>query len=299
MKISTVFLCGGLALAGIAAARPAVNIYGTAFYNDKALVLNVFADSAVQLRSFGIRIGFDSKDVTLQSVSGNSALWFLAAKPGQRSAYTPTQVTKASVRVIGARFQGDQPTHGVSGVDCLLASLAFERMSANLPTFELALAGPVRYASFVTIDRSNVDGDVGGLGTLALSFKVLSDDIDRDGIPDQVELDWFGDLSHANATTDSDGDGVKDLDEWIGGTNATDPKSATRLVLTLQPDGTRSLSWEGQPGRVYDLLWSGNLTDFVPIAEGLTPGTPNSFSDVFKNDKGFYRLRLHRPALGQ
>lgn len=295
MKPSTVLLCGGLALvlAGTAAALPAVNVYGKASYNDRTLVLNVFADSTVPLRSFGIRVGFDPSRVMLLAVSGNDALWFLAAQPGLRSVYTPSQITQDSVRIVGARFQGEHPAQGVSGNEFLLASLTFERMSADLPAFQLALAGPVHYASFVTTDGSNMDATVQGLGTLSLSFDVLSEDSDQDGIPDPVERAWFGNLTTANATTDSDGDGVKDIDEWIGGTNATDPQSATRLVLTMQPDGKRSITWDGKPGRVYDLLWSGDLTGFIPIAEGLTSAAPNSILDSIPANMGFYRLRVH------
>ena len=298
MKITTVFLCGGLALAGTAAAAPPVNVYGKAFYNTNVLVLNVFADSAVQLRSFGIRLDFDPSSVMLETVSANDPLWFFAAQPGLRAVYTPSQVGQNSVRIVGARFQGDQPTHGVTGSDLLLATLRFRRInSVVLPTFQLALAGPVNYASFVTIDGTNVDQSVAGLGTLVLDSYVLSDDSDGDGIPDQTELAWFGNLTRANATTDSDGDGVRDIDEWIAGTNAADPQSATCLVLSIQPNNTRLINWTGQPGRVYDLMWSGDLMTFVPIAEGLTPEVPNSFFDYTLADKGFYRLRIHRASV--
>ena len=299
MKSSTAFLCGALALVGPVTAQPAVNVYGKAFYNNNALVLNVFADSTVQLRSFGIRIGFDVSRVGLVSVSGNDPLWFISAQPGLRSVYSPTQVSADSVRIVGARFQGNQIAHGVSGNYFLLASLMFKRVSGDLPAFQLALAGPVNYASFVTTDGSNMDSSVAGLGTLALSFQALSADSDGDGIPDDVELAWFGNLTRANATTDSDGDGVKDIDEWIGGTNAADPRSTTRLALDPQPGGGRSISWNGQAGRVYDLLWSSDLITFVPIAEGLTPGSPFTILDSNSANKGFYRLRVHLSFTGQ
>ncbi|MCI5163282.1 MAG: hypothetical protein D3917_14940, partial [Candidatus Electrothrix sp. AX5] len=47
-------------------------------------------------------------------------------------------------------------------------------------------------------------------------------DTDQDGIPDSWENDHFGDLSH-DATTDADGDGLNDLDEFQRG---TDPNNA-------------------------------------------------------------------------
>ncbi|TAL16737.1 hypothetical protein EPN96_08080 [bacterium] len=48
-------------------------------------------------------------------------------------------------------------------------------------------------------------------------------DKDDDGIDDQWELDHFGDLTTANATSDFDGDGITDLAEFLAGMN---PNSA-------------------------------------------------------------------------
>lgn len=295
MKSFIAILCSGIALIGPAAARPAVILSGKAYYDKERLVLNVFADSAVQLRSFGIRLTYNPNEVMSPAVVANNALWFLSAQPDQRSAYSPFQVNQNAVRVVGARFQGDDRRHGVVGPDLLLATLTFTRVSEALPSFQVDLAGPKLYASFVAIDGSNLDQSVGGLGTLELTLETLPLDSDQDGIPDPVELAWFGNLKQANATSDSDGDGSSDLDEWIGGTNATDPNSVTRLVLLVQPDGSRRLTWSGNNGRVYDILRSTDLGTFVPIAEGIT-GMSSTLVDPVPFPRGFYRLRTQLPA---
>ena len=208
MKISTVFRCGGLALALVgtasAAAPPAINVYGKAFYNSTTVLLNVFADSPVELRSFGIQVGYDSSRVQLASVASNDALWFLAAKPGLRSVYSPSQLMPNAVRIVGARFQGDQTQKGVTGTQLLLASLTFQRLPGDLPSFQLALAGPAGYTSFVAINGSSMDGSVFGLGTLAISLNVLSDDTNHNGIPDVVELGWFGNLTTVTSASATD-----------------------------------------------------------------------------------------------
>ena len=95
------------------------------------------------------------------------------------------------------------------------------------------LAGPELYASFVAIDGSTLDRGVDGLGTLNLTLETLPLDSDNDGIPDPVEIAWFGNLTTANATSDTDGDGSRDLDEWIGGTSAADPKSVTLTAASM------------------------------------------------------------------
>jgi hypothetical protein len=295
MKPILAIIGGGLMLAASATARPPVVLFGRGFYDKERVVLSIFADSAVQLRSSGIRLTYNPDVVERPGVVANQLLWFLSAQAGQRSLYTPTQIKENVIRIVGGRFQGDDPKQGVSGREILLATLIFTRVNGALPSFQIALAGPAHYASFVTIDGTSVDREVDGLGTLALSLETLPEDSDRDGIPDSVELTWFGNLIRANATTDNDGDGTRDLDEWIGGTNAADPNSVTRLVVLMEPDGSRRLTWNGQSGRVYDLLKSVDLGPFVPLAEGLTEQSSPVF-DAVPFERGFYRLRTSFPA---
>lgn len=295
MKPFIAILCGGLALAATAAARPAIILSGRGYYDDERVVLNVFADSAVQLRSFGIRLSYPSEQVSDPTVFTNPALWFLAAQAGQRSAYSPVQMIKNSVRIVGARFQGAVPGQGVQGQELLLASIVFQRIGSGLPSFVIDLAGPEFYASFVTVGGGNMDQSIEGLGTLELNMEKLSTDSDHDGIPDSVELGWFNNLTQATATSDSDGDGTPDIDEWVGGTDPQDRNSMTRLVLQMQPDGSRLLSWSGQSGRVYDILKSTDLSTFVPLAEGLTSDSAASLLDAVGSGRGFYRLRIHPP----
>jgi len=298
MKSFIAYLCGGLALVGTALARPAVLVSGKAYYNKDQLVLNVFADSAVQLRTFGILLVYNPNEVARPAVFTNDALWFLSAKVGQRSTYSPTQLSEKSVRIVGARFQGDDRGQGVTGQELLLATVVFQRASSVLPSFELALAGPKGYASFVTVDGGNLDDSVDGLGPLAASMEALPEDSDRDGIPDPVELAWFGNLTQANATSDTDGDGEKDLDEWLGGTDPKDPRSVTRLQLALLPNGSRVLMWSGQNGRVYDVLKSTDMKTFVPLAEGRTGTFSETVFDTVQFQQGFYQLRTHLPTAG-
>ncbi len=51
----------------------------------------------------------------------------------------------------------------------------------------------------------------------------LDDDTDDDGLPDDWEIQHFGDLTTANGSSDSDNDGLPDRDEYL---NGTDPNQA-------------------------------------------------------------------------
>ncbi|HON07174.1 MAG TPA: lamin tail domain-containing protein, partial [Verrucomicrobiota bacterium] len=65
-------------------------------------------------------------------------------------------------------------------------------------------------------------------------------DFDRDGIPDNWELQYGLDpLSPSDATADYDGDGYSNLQEYLAGTNPLDPKSVLQFdSSTIRTDGT-------------------------------------------------------------
>lgn len=57
-------------------------------------------------------------------------------------------------------------------------------------------------------------------------------DADGDGIPDSWEIDNFGDLRIADATTDGDGDGILDGEEYV---HNSDPRALTPTVMSITP----------------------------------------------------------------
>ncbi len=54
-------------------------------------------------------------------------------------------------------------------------------------------------------------------------------DTDEDLLPDSWEARWFGSLAVAAANSDSDGDGVTDYDEYVAGTDPTQPNPRLNL----------------------------------------------------------------------
>lgn len=105
-----------------------------------------------------------------------------------------------------------------------------------------------------------------GIGSLYNANEVVltsvvsvNPDSDGDGILDQWELDNFGTLTNATATSQSDADGVSDFDEFIAG---TDPKLATsylRLTNEVRSLSGQILYWPSATGRLYDVELSTNL----------------------------------------
>jgi len=74
---------------------------------------------------------------------------------------------------------------------------------------------------------------------------------------------------------DSDGDGMLTWEEYIAGTNPTNPLSALFLNMQGGGDAPVRLSWDAVPDREYTLYWSTNLINGVPRmlfnAESWTP----------------------------
>jgi hypothetical protein len=65
-----------------------------------------------------------------------------------------------------------------------------------------------------------------------------TDDNDNDGMPDCWEIAWFGNTNQS-ASGDADNDGVSNLQEYLDGTNPTDPNSMlARLTITTNGSGS-------------------------------------------------------------
>ena len=102
-------------------------------------------------------------------------------------------------------------------------------------------------------------------------------DTDGDGIPDNWEKLYFGNLTTANALTDKDGDGSSDLAEYRAGTLPNDRSSSLRITASsFNANFTQStLTFTIEPTRLYriehdtDLVapWTDSaLGTFTPAA---------------------------------
>jgi hypothetical protein len=128
-------------------------------------------------------------------------------------------------------------------------------------------------------------------------------DTDGDGIADAWERAWFGNLTSANATSDSDHDGMTDQQEYLAGTNPLDEND--NLLITFFQRGFGGdpnridLMWTSQPMRFYRVQHRAGLDAGSPWAE-LTLGFENllGWNNVGFDDPGaqnFYRIRAFRP----
>ncbi len=106
---------------------------------------------------------------------------------------------------------------------------------------------------------------------LELDGVLVSDtDSDADGLPDDWENFYFGDLAETTAT-DPDGDGADNAREWETGTNPDDAASSFRLVnTTFDAEGQALVRFAVAPSRSYRVEVSADLQNWAPANGSLS-----------------------------
>ena len=124
-------------------------------------------------------------------------------------------------------------------------------------------------------------------------------DSDGDGIPDLWMTHYFGHpTGHAGdlslAQNDADGDGMSNLQEFLAGTDPTNPASSLRLQIGVQvsPPNNVTLNWPAVPGKNYRIQFKDKLNDAVWLeAPGAAVvGTKGSFTIPADQSSRFYRV---------
>lgn len=275
-----------------------IEVSSVATVTPTQVTVDLYANTnGIELRGFGLQVKFPAHDLAPVAGGRFSGHWYLRDDQGFDHPHTDiTFPSPDCVRIVGGYFDGSDPFLGVNGPEVPLATVVFDRLTGADPVFLFELAGHPPFVSFSDIFGTDLDPDVVFSPT---DVRIPSDDSDGDGLPDEYELAFYGDLTTSDGTGDHDGDGDNDLTEWIRGTDPTDPSSRFHFEVIREDDGSTFVLWDGELGRVYDLEWSPDLEDFQLIASDLPGlGDPILWFDenALELRKGFYRIRTRIDA---
>ena len=151
-----------------------------------------------------------------------------------------------------------EQTHGQPALNLITGKFSGYAYSANL--------------GWIALDTTTSD-----LATTTIARP----DSDTDGIPDTWEQLRFGNLTAANDTTDSDGDGSSDAAEYAAGTLPLDSNSTLRITSHTYPSASQAnLTWTSVPNRLYrvehdeDLAgtWTNSALGTLPSGGTTTSG---------------------------
>jgi Tol biopolymer transport system component len=121
-------------------------------------------------------------------------------------------------------------------------------------------------------------------------------DSDGDGMDDDWEIAYFGELSH-DGLGDSDSDSQTDLQEFRAGTNPINDQSILRvLTLSSISGGPKTVLWNAVPGRTYRVQYKMDLAqpDWTDLAGTViaTSSTASKGDPAVDSPIRFYRVLL-------
>ena len=158
------------------------------------------------------------------------------------------------------------------------------------------LSGDGRVVIFGTFADNLVPGDYTDSKDIMIA-RLRSDDSDGDGLDDDWELAYFGDLSR-DGTEDGDEDGVLDRDEFAAGTHPVDGSHYFRVItLTSLATGEISVSWIASPGKTYRVWYTDDVTGggWMPLGEDIraVASTAYQFDSTGSASGGrYYRVQV-------
>jgi hypothetical protein len=178
--------------------------------------------------------------------------------------------------------------------------------TATLGTLTVAVPASASSSSAYAIHFDHASASPNGIasfpkqtltGLITLSSRTNS--YYNDGIPDSWRLRYFGTIYNvlSQATADADGDGANNWQEYIAGTDPTDPNSVLRASTdqaVAQTSQDCVIQWPSVAGRSYVIERSASLFpgSWTAIATNTGSGTTMQYHDTTGGKVRFYRVQV-------
>jgi Tol biopolymer transport system component len=165
--------------------------------------------------------------------------------------------------------------------------------SANGESSKPTLSADGRTLVFQSLASDFVAGDYNDRRDIFVATLAMPDS-DSDGMDDDFEVTYFGDLSR-NGAGDFDGDGHSDHQEFLAGTDPTGNGSILRVIsISTSGTNTRQLVWSAVAGRTYAVQYRDSLEGAWSTLAGTVRATSPTASrlDTTAASGRFYRVVL-------
>ena len=231
----------------------------------------------------------------------------LSVVPLDGSPTLTTPVSFSANAALGSPWTTDQIGNGNysavwlnSGISGLSNNVSIGTLTVTLPAnatsssayaihFDHASASPNGIASFPKQARTGL-----------ITFSSRTNSSYNDGIPDAWRLRYFLTLNNwlSQTNADADGDGVNNLQEYLAGTDPTDPTSFFKKIGTdkgaAQQPQDCVISWPSAIGKQYVIQRSPSLSTplWTSIATNNGNGTIMEFHDTSGGGVRYYRVRV-------
>ena len=149
-------------------------------------------------------------------------------------------------------------------LDAGLSGDAYRPTALN-PRVPFKIKVKVGKTVYLPLEMSHDFAQMGEPGKMTLLNLTLGVDSNGDGIPDAWQRRVNPDINKVKPEGDADGDGMSNLQEYLAGTYAYDPKSGFRLTIVRSDGTTPVLGMTVITGRSYTVLGTTDLTTWNPV----------------------------------